>query len=690
MDSPALFEMLEHLNRSPHIAYARFIEEIKTNPRNVIARAKQGDLFACTAVRDAIQNMIFPADALPEAMEMFTSAIEESCPPEKVGVIKFQLAEISFFAMSSAFVLVFCQEKTPPIAAVLKAWPSILDWAKARFIRNIRARERLSSNIREDWVQLAMFLDGICQLRQCEELQEVAADPRVLDLAMHLYLSRDDDSVHFKCICMSYFFMYIDKSILRSTDGSVGVKKPWRRALDELLAAAGGKPETILKPILDVESEADKHPVLDTLHVCNELLGRFIGIRSHPLAVCLERIGSTAVSRGLRILTELSLDKQKSDKFGDVFGLCVCIFAILSSPEDRKAWLLEALQSRIFPTIAISCSQLAKAPEVRLSVMKSLLSQNLPAHLADPAILFVCENALSTLSVEHQEQIMGSVFAPAWKSFVNRFFDLFVFYCYFEIAGYHRGCFKCGNIASDDRKVTLRRCVACRNVEYCSKECQMSDWKDHKRDCKSLKDKKSGPLPRWAIPLFKRRLAAFDVRRHLPGIRDRMAQKYPCFPLQCALISLHYGFFPPRLLVALASEMPIPDEKLMEESANSLFHNLCFDDVRLHDGSSCVCCIVDERDPEGPLHHQKFYWSPPYFASNYGSICPYVYMRSSSVMPYADESGREMSTVWSVVDEIAYRGGLSPQMIYEGKVGEIRRKVLEVIVREKARMRVGP
>ncbi|KAL5525743.1 hypothetical protein ACEPAG_7080 [Sanghuangporus baumii] len=685
MDSHPFFEILDRL---PQVAYARSIEEIKSNPRNVIARAKHGDLFACTAVRDAIRNMNFPADALPEAMEMFASAIEESCPPEKVDVIKFELAEISFSAMSLAFVLVFFQEKTPPVAAVLKVWPSILDWATARFIRNVRAHERLSSE--DDCIPLAMFLDGICQLRQCEELQAVATDPRVLDLAMHLYLSRDHDSVHFRCICMSYFYMYIDKSILRSTNGTVGVSKPWRRALDELLAAAGGKPDTVLKPILDVESESDKHPVLDALHICNELLGRFIGLRSHPLARCLERIGTAAVSRGLRILTELSLDKQKSDKFGDVFGLCICIFAVFSSPEDGKAWLLEALRYRIFPSIAISCSQLAKAPEVRLSVMKSLLSQNLPAHLADPAILFACENALSTLSVEHQEQIMGSVFASAWKSFVNRFFDLFVFYCYFEIAGYHKGCFKCGNIASDDRKITLRRCVACRNVEYCSKECQMSDWKDHKRDCKSLKDKKSGPLPRWAIPLFKRRLAAFDVRRHLPGIRDRMAQKYPCFPLQCAVISLHYGFCPPHLMVTLASETPIPLEKLVEESTNPLFNNLCFDDVRLHDGSSFVCCIVDERDPEEPLHYEKFYWSSPYFASNYGSICPYVYMRNSSVMPYADENGREMSTVWSVVDEIAYRGGLSPQMIYEGKVGEIRRKILEVIVREKARMRVGP
>lgn len=386
--------------------------------------------------------MTLPSDALPEAMEMFASAVEQSYPPEKVDMVKFQLAEISFCGISWAFVMLFCQMEDPPVGIVLKAWPSILDWATARFIRGVRARERLLSRPGEEWAQIAMFLDGITQMRQCKELQEAGADPRVLELAMHLFLSKDHNSVHFRCICMTYFNLYIERSILRGSGGVISIKSLWRKSLDELVTAAGGEPATLLKPILDVESEGDEQSPISALHVCNEILGRFIGVIGHPLAVCLERIGLSAMSKGLRILTESPSDEQEEDRFGDAFGLCICIFAFFSDPHGGKEWIQEALQHRIFPTFADSCSQLAKAPDVRLPVMTSLFSPNLAAHLADPMVLFACENALSALSAEQHEQIMGSVFAPAWKSLIDRFFDLFVFYCYFEITVYEKGCYK--------------------------------------------------------------------------------------------------------------------------------------------------------------------------------------------------------------------------------------------------------
>ena len=60
------------------------------------------------------------------------------------------------------------------------------------------------------------------------------------------------------------------------------------------------------------------------------------------------------------------------------------------------------------------------------------------------------------------------------------------------------------------------------------------------------------------------------------------------------------------------------------------------------------------------------------------------------MIPYQDENLRDVATCWSVVDEIAFRGEMSPQTILMGKLGGIRRKVLEVIVREKGRMQGWP
>ncbi|KAF2167460.1 hypothetical protein M409DRAFT_54058 [Zasmidium cellare ATCC 36951] len=42
-------------------------------------------------------------------------------------------------------------------------------------------------------------------------------------------------------------------------------------------------------------------------------------------------------------------------------------------------------------------------------------------------------------------------------------------------------CAKCGTKGSDTNK--LLKCGACKAAEYCSKECQKEDWKDHKKYC---------------------------------------------------------------------------------------------------------------------------------------------------------------------------------------------------------------
>ncbi|KAK6351322.1 hypothetical protein TWF718_004486 [Orbilia javanica] len=46
-----------------------------------------------------------------------------------------------------------------------------------------------------------------------------------------------------------------------------------------------------------------------------------------------------------------------------------------------------------------------------------------------------------------------------------------------------RVCAACGKEETEDRK--LKKCVACMNIEYCSKECQKKDWKAHKKTHKS-------------------------------------------------------------------------------------------------------------------------------------------------------------------------------------------------------------
>jgi hypothetical protein len=43
----------------------------------------------------------------------------------------------------------------------------------------------------------------------------------------------------------------------------------------------------------------------------------------------------------------------------------------------------------------------------------------------------------------------------------------------------HQSCFHCGNMM-----VRMKKCKQCKVAHYCSKECQIADWKMHKEKCK--------------------------------------------------------------------------------------------------------------------------------------------------------------------------------------------------------------
>lgn len=46
-----------------------------------------------------------------------------------------------------------------------------------------------------------------------------------------------------------------------------------------------------------------------------------------------------------------------------------------------------------------------------------------------------------------------------------------------------QACAACGKAGS---LVKLRSCTGCKKVWYCGKECQVSDWRRHKKDCKAV------------------------------------------------------------------------------------------------------------------------------------------------------------------------------------------------------------
>ena len=49
-----------------------------------------------------------------------------------------------------------------------------------------------------------------------------------------------------------------------------------------------------------------------------------------------------------------------------------------------------------------------------------------------------------------------------------------------------RECLHCGKTSKEKPKAKFQYCAKCRNVSYCSKECQAAHWRDHKLLCKTV------------------------------------------------------------------------------------------------------------------------------------------------------------------------------------------------------------
>lgn len=158
--------------------------------------------------------------------------------------------------------------------------------------------------------------------------------------------------------------------------------------------------------------------------------------------------------------------------------------------------------------------------------------------------------------------------------------------------------------------------------------------------------------------------------------------------MQSICTNLHYGTYPPRLSVALIAEAPLSHELLVLQASDPMVREPCFDDVRLHDGSSGILSAVEFVDGKYTPAFQRFHWSMPYFCSGYGTQCRNHYELKSLATAYLGDDDKSVDTEWSVVDEITYRIKLSPKTITNGNIGVIRRKVIEVVTKEKARMQL--
>ncbi|KAJ7486271.1 hypothetical protein B0H11DRAFT_2015499 [Mycena galericulata] len=113
----------------------------------------------------------------------------------------------------------------------------------------------------------------------------------------------------------------------------------------------------------------------------------------------------------------------------------------------------------------------------------------LPAYTVYHSVLVHLQKALRDVEVlAAQPAFTGSRYHPKWRAFVDLARSRLDFLAFFESPDYYSEK-ACDNLECDRIRLKddFRRCSSCQDLYYCSKECQISDWKTgHRKTCKKF------------------------------------------------------------------------------------------------------------------------------------------------------------------------------------------------------------
>ncbi|KAJ6532642.1 hypothetical protein B0H19DRAFT_1241928 [Mycena capillaripes] len=162
------------------------------------------------------------------------------------------------------------------------------------------------------------------------------------------------------------------------------------------------------------------------------------------------------------------------------------------------------LQGRTSPAVTIEALRAGLVPLILSSGMKNdhyldchleqLLSSTLPGHMVYRSVLLQMENSIVippdlALKAKHAE--MSPVFERLWSNFLSLAKVCFQFLETFDSGEFlsSKACdnLECGVIRAKDE---FLRCSGCQAMYYCSRTCQIADWRvgGHRRACKHLRN----------------------------------------------------------------------------------------------------------------------------------------------------------------------------------------------------------
>ncbi|KAJ6603272.1 hypothetical protein DFH09DRAFT_1458653 [Mycena vulgaris] len=192
---------------------------------------------------------------------------------------------------------------------------------------------------------------------------------------------------------------------------------------------------------------------------------------------------------------------------------CLCLLGKHSTQSPGRIWISEVLQAGLLRALVLVATTLTGDAELD-EQLELFLTTALPGYMA--SLLDVEELAKS-------ETFVASKSLASWQRFHDLVHERLDFLALFDSAPLvlYKACdnMECGQIRV---KSELQRCAACLDLYYCSRQCQISDWRaGHRTDCEWFAGLRRLPEERQCSKLdrsFMRALISRDYLVHRPEI----------------------------------------------------------------------------------------------------------------------------------------------------------------------------
>ncbi|KZV89934.1 hypothetical protein EXIGLDRAFT_750911 [Exidia glandulosa HHB12029] len=275
----------------------------------------------------------------------------------------------------------------------------------------------------------------------------------------------------------------------------------------------------------------------------------------HPLTATLLRDNVTWVMTSALVNVARAIDLHGSADLRRTPDLIDCVnagftflrYALLRS--DSYRWVAQSLDAGLLEAIAALClvvehMDLGPASVLLRDALKAIIHETLPKHMVYKSVLKVARREIDEVPHRHvQERVRASSINTYWEVLKNL---LTLRSTIAEIEILQKGMATCDSLTclKAEKKTQLKRCAGCQYVYYCSKDCQVAAWPDHKRMCKLKGESLKGPgKSRMFLEsdvAFIRKLVGTDAYAHLPRLRRIAKRDNPNEPGENFVICIDY------------------------------------------------------------------------------------------------------------------------------------------------------